>query len=195
MSDNILYKRVGLFNKPVCRQCGTVFKFSELDKLDKTTGLCRSCMIKAKQAETGSTMTVKAYQNSNRITVGVAEDDVILPEDLELEACERVKALLSDRFDPEEFIVAKKSRDYTTLVYKEYDVMRVKITPFSKWLSVYVLRPMQPKYAEDPRFALQDNKRQIMWKAAITGPEDVLQFEEFFVNTCENAEKHAAGAL
>ena len=188
MKDNILYKRVGLFNKPVCRQCGTVFKFSELQDLDKTTGLCRRCMIKAKQTATGASMEIKPYKDSGQIIIGAVEGDVILPEDLELEACERVKALLAADFDEAAFSVSKKSKDYTTLVYKEYDVMRIKISDRSRWIAVYVSGQDRKKYMDDPLFAKQLNKKEFAWKSEISNLEDLAKFERFFTKQCETAD-------
>lgn len=126
------------------------------------------------------------------LPVRVFNDDFPEPNESEREACEIVAEALREDFDFAAFSVEKKSKDYTTLVYKQYDVMRVKISDRVKWLSVYVLGKDAKAYAEDPRFDLQANKKQLMWKASFDSFADVLSFMHFFEVTCQNADKHAA---
>lgn len=64
----------------------------------------------------------------------------------------------------EDFKIVKPSQNYTTLKYKDYDLIRLKYTDITKWLEVPVIKDMKKKYIGDPLFE-EKTKKNIFWKS------------------------------
>lgn len=63
--------------------------------------------------------------------------------------------------------VVKNSDDYTTLVYRDYDLFRIKYMPKSRWISIIIFPSMRKEYSDSPLFSSQANKNQMYWKSTI----------------------------
>jgi len=186
----IKYEKRGLFRKTVGRLCGAELPVS---KIDARTGYCLNCTEKLKtkyREKRAAAEEIPKYQNRSKIVVGfgLPEGPEITPTDEELRACQIIKEALADRFDVSAFSVEKKSSNYTTLVYKKHDVLRVKITDRAKWISVYVYGDDRDAYADSPLFAIEKNKQQLAWKAAIEKADDVAGFADFCAKSCALAD-------
>lgn len=69
--------------------------------------------------------------------------------------------------------IEKNSDDYTTLKYKQYDLMRVKFTNNTKWIKILMVdKELKNKYNNDPLFESQKNKNELMWKSIINNIYD-----------------------
>jgi hypothetical protein len=85
--------------------------------------------------------------------------------------------------------IVRKSNDYVTIVaHEKYDedLLRLKYTPRTHWVSVPMVGDDAKENADNPLFSAQKNKRQFFWKAKISSPEDVLQFIPFIVRSYEH---------
>lgn len=67
--------------------------------------------------------------------------------------------------------IEHNSQDYTTLKYKDYDIVRLKYGDIAKWIKVFVQD--KNKYMNDPRFEEQKNKKELFWKSTIYKIEDL----------------------
>lgn len=79
----------------------------------------------------------------------------------------------SKNFDIETTI-AHNCKDYTTLKYKDYDIVRLKYGDLSKWIEVFVRD--KKKYMDNPLFEAQKNKNQLYWKSKINTIEDLDKY-------------------
>ncbi len=62
------------------------------------------------------------------------------------------------------FKIEKNSQDYTSLKYGVLDLCRVKYTPKSHWIRIYIGgKERREKYKDDLMFYSQDNKNQVYW--------------------------------
>lgn len=62
-----------------------------------------------------------------------------------------------------DFKICKQAEDYTTLQYKDYDLCRLKYTPKSHWIKIFIPPTIKPKYIDSTLFYSQDNKNQLYW--------------------------------
>ena len=77
------------------------------------------------------------------------------------------------------FSIEKNSNDYTTLKYKLYDLVRVKIGTNNQWLSCFMVdKDIKAKYINNPMFELQKNKNQLHWKSKLSNVEDYKEIIE-----------------
>ena len=80
--------------------------------------------------------------------------------------------LLSDMFkylfcDPNDLKICANSKDYTTLQYKNVDIVRIKCTNKAQWIKIKISNYDSKNNADDPLFELQANKNESMWKCSI----------------------------
>lgn len=122
---------------------------------------------------------IKPYRNSNRVIIGF-EDTVPTEykkteEESEEEICRYIQdTITQNREINYKFAIAHKSKDYTTLVYRKNDLVRVKWTPVSKWLAIQMnSKALCDKYRDDPIFDVQENKNQVQWKTICIDKNDI----------------------
>jgi hypothetical protein len=82
-----------------------------------------------------------------------------------------------------DFTIEHNCQDYTTLKYKEYDVVRLKYGQLSKWIKLFVQD--KQKYMNDPLFETQQNKKELYWKSAINTIEDLDKYIEIIKERLE----------
>ena len=82
-----------------------------------------------------------------------------------------------------ETTIEHNCKDYTTLKYNNYDIIRLKYGSISKWIQIFILD--RKKYVDNPLFATQKNKNQIMWKSTINTIEDLDKYIEIIKDTLE----------
>lgn len=107
--------------------------------------------------------------------------------DEELAVCERAITCLGR--DRDLFGVENRTDSYTTLVYKGSDFLRVKFTPKAHWLSIAIANKDVDDAKDDSLFALQKNKNQRHWKAAIESVDDVQKFIKYLENACDQVDE------
>ena len=69
--------------------------------------------------------------------------------------------------DKNDFIIISNTSDYLTLQYKNFDIVRVKYTDRTKWLSILILGDNKNNNLNNPIFDLQKNKSQLHWKSKL----------------------------
>lgn len=123
------------------------------------------------------------YHSSNGVFI-FEDPDPITPNDEEMRICEAAIRLLGD-FSADCFEIQRRSASYTTLRYRDSDVLRVKYTDRAKWVAVRSFGLNE----NDPRFAKQKNKKQSFWQADINSPEDVADFVPQMVYACKETDE------
>lgn len=81
--------------------------------------------------------------------------------------------------------VERRSDDYATLTTcgeRVMDLMRFKVTPRVSWACVPLTREDAKANMDNPLFAAQRNKKQLMWKCNIESLADVDALIPFIVN-------------
>ena len=73
-----------------------------------------------------------------------------------------------------DFTIEHNCQDYTTLKYKDYDIVRLKYGDVSKWIKLFVQD--KKKYIDDPLFEAQTNKKELYWKSKINTIEDLDKY-------------------
>lgn len=124
---------------------------------------------------------IQPYHNSSDITIGVGQDSDDTTEykkesvESEEDICIAIRDNICKVRKPKyQFEIRHRSSDYTTLAYRNSDIVRVKWTPMSKWLALQIgSSELYDKYANDPIFAGQADKEKIQWKVNCTSTDDL----------------------
>lgn len=95
----------------------------------------------------------------------------ILTEDKNI-VNEEESLLLSDMYkylfcDPKDLEITANSKDYTTLQYKNVDIVRIKCTNKAQWIKILISNYDLRNNKENPLFELQANKNESMWKCSL----------------------------
>ena len=70
--------------------------------------------------------------------------------------------------------VEHNSKDYTTLKYKDYDLLRLKFGSNARWVKVFI--PTRDRYINDPLFEEHTKKNELYWKSSIVRVQDLQKF-------------------
>lgn len=71
------------------------------------------------------------------------------------------------------YVIINNSTDYTTLKYKDYDLVRLKYTESSKWISLFLTKEDKNNNINNILFDAQKNKNQLFWKSNINSDIDI----------------------
>lgn len=84
--------------------------------------------------------------------------------------------------DETDLCCQRRATAYLSIVTREhYDFIRIKTGVRSNWFSVWIVGQDRQRYADDPRFSNQRNKRQLHWKvqldaiASMADSKDLIQ--------------------
>lgn len=124
---------------------------------------------------------IKPYKRSDVITISLypVEEEELTTEkskatDTEEAICISLKnKISSDRSLKYSFSIEHKSLDYTTLVYRNTDLARVKWTEETHYIKLFISSDLLSKYKNDPRFDSQKNKNEIMWRCNLQFVNDI----------------------
>ena len=87
-----------------------------------------------------------------------------------------------------DYDIVKNSDDYTTLTYKEYDIVRIKYTDSAKWISICLCKNDKKNNIDNILFKTQKNKNQLFWKSYINN--DINVYYEFIKNRCNEIDTY-----
>lgn len=77
-----------------------------------------------------------------------------------------------------DYTIEKKSDDYTSLLYKERDLFRIKYTDKAQWISILMFPNMRKEFADNELFSAQKNKNQVFWKSNI---KNIFDYKEILL--------------
>ena len=104
----------------------------------------------------------------------------------EMQLVEVVIPAFQELIKDDDVAVVRKSDSYATIIVRgayDYDLMRFKYNARAKWAAVPMTNSSSKAQRDNPLFAAQKNKNQLVWKAAIEQPIDALQFVPFAVES------------
>lgn len=90
--------------------------------------------------------------------------------------------------DLKKYDIVNNSDDYTTLTYKEYDIVRLKYTDSAKWISICLCKNDKKNNIDNILFKTQKNKNQLFWKSIIT--DNISVYYEFIKNRCNEIDTY-----
>lgn len=94
-----------------------------------------------------------------------------------------------------DFEIRHRSEAYTTLAYRDSDLIRVKWTEGAKWIMLQIRGDMAQKYAEDPLFNGQNDKKALMWKAQSAGRDITDQLYPYILESFDDIEIWTPGTM
>lgn len=94
---------------------------------------------------------------------------------------ENEKSILEDicnhlECDSNDLKIVANSTDYTTLQYKDVDIVRVKNTNATQWIKIRISNTDFKNEKENSLFMLQNNKNESMWKCSIYDIDNLYPF-------------------
>lgn len=94
---------------------------------------------------------------------------------------EKEKQILEDMYEhlqcvPDNLKIVANSKDYTTLQYKDIDIVRVKSTNATQWIKIRISNQDFKNEKDNPLFMLQNNKNESMWKCSIYDINNLYPF-------------------
>lgn len=125
--------------------------------------------------------------NGTEIGIGFGKEERENPNyDAELEVLNKWVNLFNDRYTTNEFKIVQKATDYTTLVLRDYDFLRLKYSPRAKWIKLPMFNDMIKKYIDDDRFATQKKKTEMYWKTIIEDEKDISNYFDILDDAFDN---------
>ena len=115
---------------------------------------------------------VLGYENGHLI-LGENKDKYHDNPNGELE--EEILLHYAKNFDKEMY-VEHNSKNYSTLRYKNYDVIRFHYSNISKWLELFIIPKEKNKYINNPLFQETKNFNVLYWHSKINNPSDLQNY-------------------
>lgn len=125
------------------------------NKMEKEGNYCSQC---------GADMSIYGFKME--LNVGNPKEHEAVPEE---------EAILNSfvdslNYSKDDFTIKKPSENYTTLAYKEYDIVRLKYTDIAKWVELPVIKDMKKKYIDNSLFE-ENTKNKVFWKSYLKSPD------------------------
>lgn len=90
-----------------------------------------------------------------------------------------VDSYLSDYKDKMQ--VVSNSGNYTTLKYGDFDLIRLKYSDNTKWITIFIPPKYKNDYIDNDLFITQKNKNQLHWKSLINDKTDLSKYVDICV--------------
>lgn len=74
--------------------------------------------------------------------------------------------------------IVSNTSHYTTLRYGIMDLLRLKYSEKTKWLTILITPKVKKEYIDNDLFTNQKNKNQLHWKSFIDDPSELSNFVE-----------------
>ncbi|MER1959158.1 MAG: hypothetical protein ABS942_17380 [Solibacillus sp.] len=91
-------------------------------------------------------------------------------------------SVLTDKLE-----IVRKSDSYATMVIRgkewDFDLIRIKITDKTKWLSLSLSKNDRKVFESSPLFEAQKKKSQLHWKSKIQKVNDISQYKDLIINS------------
>ena len=122
------------------------------NKLDDSCNFCNIC---------GANMSLYGFkvhigiQGAGSNYEHVADEDIILND------------LIEQLGKPKEnFEIQKRAEEYTTLRYKDNDLVRLKYSTGSKWIDIFMSNDLRQQYVDSDLF-LANRKNKLFWRSKL----------------------------
>lgn len=77
---------------------------------------------------------------------------------------------------PQALKIVANSSAYTTLQYKQIDIIRIKYTDLAKWIKIRVSNRILKEEQDNPLFNEQEKKNESMWKCRVDDLEQLYPY-------------------
>lgn len=77
---------------------------------------------------------------------------------------------------PQALKIVANSSAYTTLQYKQIDIIRIKYTDLSQWIKIRCSNRMLKEELNNPLFNEQEKKNESMWKCRVDDLEQLYSY-------------------
>ncbi len=101
---------------------------------------------------------------------------------------EKIIDMLKGDFEISNFKIIAKSDAYLTLTYMKRDIVRLKYTNNTKWISIFIMPKYKKDYENEPIFEAQKNKNQLFWKSKITD-DNIGKYIDYINIACTEIQK------
>lgn len=91
--------------------------------------------------------------------------------------------------DPDNLQVVANSDDYTTLQYKQCDIVRIKYTDNAKWIKIRMSIADMKTEIDNPLFVLQNKKTESMWKCNVDDIDKLYTYLNNFIKQFDEVNK------
>jgi hypothetical protein len=81
--------------------------------------------------------------------------------------------------------IVSNSSNYTTLQYEDRDLLRLKYTDTTKWLTIFIHPSFKKDYIDSELFTSQTNKNQLQWKSILSNKNDLSKFVDICIRDIE----------
>ena len=111
-----------------------------------------------------------------RIGIGKTEKKENKNFDTEKKILLNLLEYLDNEYKTNNFNIVQNSIDYTTLKYKNFDIVRLKYTSKTKWIKLFLTPSDKYIYTSDDLFSVQKNKNEFYWKSLLNNEEDIIKY-------------------
>lgn len=103
----------------------------------------------------------------------------------EKDLLEQIINAIIDEFIISDFNIVKNCNDYSTLQYKQRDLVRIKYTNNSKWISLLMVdKKCKEDNINNPIFENEKNKNKLHWKSLLNN-DDIHVYIPLIIKNCE----------
>ena len=93
------------------------------------------------------------------------------------------------RCNPDDLKIVANSDDYTTLQYKQIDIVRIKYTNAAKWIKIRMSIVDMKGEINNPLFVLQNKKTESMWKCNVNDIDKLYPYLNNFIKQFDEVNK------
>ena len=90
-----------------------------------------------------------------------------------------IDSYLSDYKD--KLKIVNNTDSYTTLQYNEMDLIRLKYSDNTKWITIFIPPKFKNEYIDNELFITQKNKNQLHWKSILNDKSDLTKFVDICI--------------
>lgn len=85
-------------------------------------------------------------------------------------------------YNSNEFSIKKTSITYTTLLYKNYELLRIRVDKNEKSIRIFIPPQLKNKYINNKLFTNQTNKNQLFWFSYIN---NLFEYNDILLDVIE----------
>lgn len=96
-------------------------------------------------------------------------------EDMNPDEISAINLILTKLPESNDYRIKKTAVTYTTLVYKDYDLLRIRVDNNERSIRIFVPPKNKDKWIDSPLFKNQSNKNQLFWFSWINNLYDYTE--------------------
>lgn len=138
-----------------------------------------------------------AFKKKNSSTIVISTAPEPGPTEAKINAIEEEEGICNDIIrrikedrpqQKHDWEIRHRSQDYTTLAYRNSDLLRVKWTENSHWIRIQMDGENATKHENDPIFSHQEKKTELMWRVPCNTKEDIDTLYPYILEAWDSIE-------